>query len=77
MRGCKLSAVSCARQPLVTTGGGALPLPVCAQPATLNSAITAAIAIATFFIPHLLFRYSLYLNRAIHGPLVLKSHTRP
>ena len=56
-RGCKLGTQRCARQPFVTTGGGALPLPVWAQPATLSSAIMAAIAIATFFIPHLLFRY--------------------
>jgi len=38
------------RQPLVTTGGGALPLPTSAHPATLKSARTAAVAIASFFI---------------------------
>jgi len=36
--------------PLVTTGGGALPLPTCAQPAMLRRANTAAVASANFFI---------------------------
>jgi hypothetical protein len=36
--------------PLVTTGGGALPLPTCAQPAMLRRASTAAIATESFFI---------------------------
>jgi len=35
--------------PFVTTGGGALPLPVLAQPAMLRRASTAAVAIASFF----------------------------
>jgi hypothetical protein len=41
--------------PLVTTGGGVLPLPTCAQPAMLRRANTAAVASAIFFIesPHL------------------------
>src|SRR5262249_13691780 len=37
-------------QPLVTTGGGALPLPTFAQPAMLRSASTAAVASTIFFI---------------------------
>ena len=40
-------------QPFVTTGGGALPLPMpmsCAQPAMLRRASTAAVNRATFFI---------------------------
>jgi hypothetical protein len=37
--------------PLVTTGGGALPLPMyCAQPAMLRRANTVAIARESFFI---------------------------
>jgi hypothetical protein len=37
--------------PLVTTGGGALPLPVhCVQPAMLSRANTAAVARMSFFI---------------------------
>jgi hypothetical protein len=37
--------------PLVTTGGGALPLPTyCAQPAMLRRANIATVAIASFFI---------------------------
>jgi hypothetical protein len=40
-----------ATYPLVTTGGGALPLPTyCAQPAMLRRANTAAVARASFFI---------------------------
>jgi hypothetical protein len=38
--------------PLVTTGGGALPLPV-AQPAMLKRANTAAVAIAIFFMEYI------------------------
>ena len=39
-----------ATYPFVTTGGGALPLPTCAQPVMLRSASTAAIATVSFFI---------------------------
>ena len=38
-----------ATYPLVTTGGGALPLPTWAQPVMLRSASTAAIATVSFF----------------------------
>jgi hypothetical protein len=39
--------------PFVTTGGGALPLPVLAQPAMLRRASTAAVARASFFMKEL------------------------
>ena len=39
----------CGNYPFVTTGGGALPLPVLAQPAMLKRARTAAVARASFF----------------------------
>ncbi len=48
-RRCSASTSQIATYPLVTTGGGALPLPTCAQPAMLRRANTAAVARASFF----------------------------
>jgi hypothetical protein len=50
--------------PLVTTGGGALPLPTyCAQPAMLRRANIAAVASASFFMEQLSFVMTNRTNR--------------
>jgi len=48
----EVARFSTTRHPLVTTGGGALPLPT-KQPAKLSEATTRASAKATFFISSL------------------------
>jgi hypothetical protein len=65
-----------AAYPFVTTGGGALPLPVLAQPAMLSRASTAAVASASFFMkkPSLLSRQNNDIRSAPY-PLVQRSHS--
>jgi hypothetical protein len=63
--------------PLVTTGGGALPLPTyCAQPAMLRRANIAAVARASFFIELSLVMTTNLITNGMASPLVLKKHTR-
>src|SRR5215212_3506444 len=66
-------------QPLVTTGGGALPLPRPAQPATLTATRVASKAARTLVIGYPLlgngFMSGYVTMKSQHG-LVLKSHTK-
>ena len=63
--------------PLVTTGGGALPLPTyCAQPAMLRRANIAAVARASIFIELSFVMTSRQLTKGMAPLLVLKKHTR-
>src|ERR1700722_16429881 len=65
-----------ATYPLVTTGGGALPLPTWAQPAMLRRANTAAVARASFFIGRVSPCHdALNLQVPLKGHLVLKRHS--
>jgi len=64
-------------QPLVTTGGGALPLPTyCAQPAMLRRASTAAVNRATFFmkVTPPFYHDEMTVSAAQSLPLVRKRH---
>jgi len=63
-------------QPLVTTGGGALPLPTFAHPAMLRSANTAAVANTIFFISAPYIARSMRQDKEDTKPaLVQKRHT--
>src|SRR5262249_7157872 len=63
--------------PLVTTGGGALPLPVSAQPAMLRRANTAAVARAIFFMKETPPCHdTINHTEGASSPLVLKRHSR-
>ena len=65
-----------ATYPLVTTGGGALPLPTSAQPAMLRRANTAAVARASFFMKRTPPCHdTLNHTDGPRGPLVLKRHS--
>jgi hypothetical protein len=61
---------------LVTTGGGALPLPVCAQAARLRIARITAVPTAIFFIggPHP-GDWTVQIKKDVAAPLVQKSHS--
>src|SRR5579864_7116864 len=62
--------------PLVTTGGGALPLPTSAQPAMLRRANTAAVAITSFFMENTPPCHdTLNHTEGAIRPLVLKRHS--
>ena len=72
----QMNGAALSDQPLVTTGGGALPLPVCAQPAMLSNARITAVPSAIFFMgAPILDGMEMQDRNSWPPPLVQKRHS--